>query len=232
MDSPRFRFEGTGSVTEPIRDQWPGSNTDYYAVQHWAHVGNEDWGVTWTPLDTPMAEFGGLWPGYVSGAHHGVRGPGYGHAFLRSGELRQGYMYAMISYNNFRTNFVNVHPGEYVVRYAFSSHRGDWRTGRAWQFGWNATNPPLAVWDTGIIRQAGEGNSLFVDKTLVEALSLIVVFFFPTGRWVGLDAYIWPAIRMRLVNSSPEEEVRAARIHEVIAAGVQQDSQRLLESKS
>jgi hypothetical protein len=149
VDAPCFRFEGTGSVIDPTRDQWAGSNTDYYAVQHWAHVGNDEWGVTWTPLDTPMAEFGGLWPGYVSGAHHGVRGPGYGHAFLRVGDLQRGHIYAMVSYNNFRTNFVNVHPGEYVVRYTFNSHRGDWRAGRAWQSGWDATDSPLAVWMNG-----------------------------------------------------------------------------------
>ena len=149
MENPSFRFEATGSVIEPTRDQWPGSNTDYYAVQHWADVYNDDWGVVWAPVDTPMTEFGGLWPGYVSGAHHGVRGPGYGHPFLRPGELERGHVYSLISYNNFRTNFCNVHPGEFLVRYSFASHVGDWRGGRAKEFGWNAANPPLAVWMDG-----------------------------------------------------------------------------------
>ena len=149
VDAPEFRFEASGAVIEPLRDQWPGSNTDYYAVQHWAEVFNEEWGVAWTAVDTPMAEFGGLWPGYVSGAHHGVRGPGYGHPFLRPGELDRGHIYSMVSYNNFRTNFVNVHPDEFVVRYAFSSHRGDGREGRAREFGWQVANPPLAVWMEG-----------------------------------------------------------------------------------
>jgi hypothetical protein len=145
----QFRFEATGSVIEPIRDQWPGSNTDAYAVQHWADVSDGEWGVVWTPVDTPMAEFGGLWPGYVSGAHHGVRSPGYGHPFLRPGELARGHIYALISYNNFRTNFINVHAGEYLVRYAFRAHEGDWRAGQAHRFGWNVTNPPLAIWMNG-----------------------------------------------------------------------------------
>jgi len=149
VESPQFRFEATDAVIEPTRDQWPGSNTDYYAVQHWADVFNDGWGVVWTALDTPMAEFGGLWPGYVSGAHHGVRGPGYGHPFLNPGELEQGHIYSLVSYNNFRTNFINVHPGEFLVRYSFSTHMGDWRDGRARDFGWNAANPPLPVWMRG-----------------------------------------------------------------------------------
>jgi hypothetical protein len=149
VDAPQFRFEAPGAVVEPIRDQWPGSNTDYYGVGHWVDVFTDDWGVVWTPIDAPMAELGDLWPGYVSAAHHGVRGPGYGHPFLRPGELRQGHVYSLLSYSNFRTNFVNVRPGEFLLRYAFGSHRGDWRQGRAQRFGWSAANPPLVVWMSG-----------------------------------------------------------------------------------
>ena len=149
VDDPQFRFEMANAVAEPIRDQWPGSNTDYYGIQHWADVFNEAGGVAWAAIDTPMAEFGGLWPGYVSGAHHGARGPGYGHPFLRKGELTQGHIYALVSYNNFRTNFINVHPCEYLVRYSFTSHEGDWRAGGARDFGWAVANEPLPVWMAG-----------------------------------------------------------------------------------
>jgi len=121
-----------------------------------------------------MAEFGGLWPGYVSGAHHGVRGPGYGHPFLRSGELRRGHIYALVGYNNYRTNFVNVHPGEYLVRYAFGSHPGDWRAARAWRFGWDAANPALAVWMDGPRSGTLSPRESFcqVDAPNVELLTL------------------------------------------------------------
>lgn len=146
---PSFHFEATNAVIEPAVDQWPGSNTDYYAVQHWVHVGNDSGGIIWTPLDAPMAEFGGLWPGYVSGAHHGVTGPGYGHAFLRPGDLVHGHIYSLISYNNFNTNFLNVSPGEVVLRYAFTTHQGDWRADAVRHFGWDAANPPLGVWMQG-----------------------------------------------------------------------------------
>jgi hypothetical protein len=154
VDHPRFRFEGPGSVIEPLRDQWPGSNTDSYAVQHWVDVSGDDWGVAWTPLDTPMVEFGGLWPGYVSGAHHGVRGSGYGHPFLRPGELERGHIYSLVSYHNFRTNFINVHAGEFLVRYSFRSHAGrgpagGWPESGTQRFGWGVTNVPLAVWMDG-----------------------------------------------------------------------------------
>ncbi len=149
IDDPDYRLECSGSVIRPIEDQWPGSNTDYYAVQHWVDVFNRDLGVVWSPLDSPIVEVGGLWPGYVSAAHHAVPGPGYGHPFLKAGELTKSHLYSMVSYNNFRTNFSNVQPGEFVVRHAFSSHRGDWQKSRSWLFGWDAAHPPVSVWGIG-----------------------------------------------------------------------------------
>jgi hypothetical protein len=46
VDEPKFRFEGTNSVIEPLQDQFPGSNSNYYAVQHWASVAGKDVGIT------------------------------------------------------------------------------------------------------------------------------------------------------------------------------------------
>lgn len=144
-----FRYEAADTVMEPLRDQLPGSNTDYYAVQHWAEVSSASCRVVWTPIDAPMVEFGGLWPGYVSGAHHGVTPPGYGHPFLKAGELKTAHLYSLLMYNNFRTNFVNVHAGESLFRYSFtvlSSERAD---GQVQAFGWGAADPPVAVWMKG-----------------------------------------------------------------------------------
>jgi hypothetical protein len=149
VENPHFRFEASNAVIEPIIDQLPGSNTDSYAVQHWVEVFNENRGVAWTSLDAPMTEFGGLWPGYVSGAHHGVIPSDYGHPFLKPGELSRGHLYSLAMYNNFRTNFVNVHPGEALFRYSFTTHSGDWQAARAWQSGWSAMNPPQVVWMKG-----------------------------------------------------------------------------------
>ncbi len=35
-----------------------------------------------------------------------------------------------------------------------------------------------------------EGNPLFINKNLIEALGLLVILAHPTGRWLGLDALI------------------------------------------
>ena len=146
---PKIMFEGSASVIEPTVDQVPGSNTDYYAMQHWADVSGDGYGISWCPVDTPMAEFGGLWPGYVSGAHHGVTGPGYGHPFLKPAEISKGHIYAMVMYSNFKTNFINVQPCDILCRYSFRSHKGGWRESDAVGFGRGVMNSPLGVWMRG-----------------------------------------------------------------------------------
>jgi len=150
MENPRFRFEGSCSVIEPLKDQFPGSNTDTYAVQHWVDVFNEEYGIVWTSLEAPVAEFGGLWPGYVSQAHHGVTPSGYEHEFLKPGELKKGHIYSYVMNNNFRTNFQPVQIADVLFRYSIASHRGDWKEGKAGKFGWGAANPLIPVCMEGL----------------------------------------------------------------------------------
>lgn len=146
LQRPQFRFEASNSVIEPIRDQLPGSNTDAYALQHWADVCDETGGVTWTSLDAPVMELGGLWPGYVSEAHHCVTPPGFGHDFLRDpAQLDRGHIYSYVFANNFRVNFQPVQLADVLFRYSITTHSGDWRAGRAGRFGWQAMMPLMAV---------------------------------------------------------------------------------------
>ena len=35
-----------------------------------------------------------------------------------------------------------------------------------------------------------EGNPLFINKNLIEALALLALAAHPTGRWLGLDALV------------------------------------------
>ena len=45
--------------------------------------------------------------------------------------------------------------------------------------------PPLA--SEGFTVMSSEGAELYVNKTLLEALALLLLLSFPTGRMVGLD---------------------------------------------
>ncbi len=145
VDEPKFRFEGSNSVIEPFKDQFPGSNTNYYAVQHWASVSSKDLGITLSPVESHLLEFGGLWSCYVSQAHHGVTAPDFGQPFVRAEQLTKGHMYSFILTSNFRTNFQPVQQSDLLFRYSLTSHQGPQANSVHRDLGWSAHNPLTAV---------------------------------------------------------------------------------------
>jgi alpha-mannosidase len=145
VDGPKFRFEGSNSVIEPLKDQFPGSNSNYYAVQHWASVSNDSIGITLSPVESHLLEFGGLWPCYVSPAHHGVTPPDFGQPFVKAQQLRKGSMYAFVLDSNFRTNFQPVQQADILFRYSLTSHAGPQTNSTQRDFGWSAHNPLMGV---------------------------------------------------------------------------------------
>jgi len=140
MNNPDFRFEGSNSVIKPFHDQFPGSNTNYYTVQHWADVSNGEFGITLSPVESHLLEFGGLWPNYCSQAHHGIDPPGYGADFVTPEQVTRGYMYAFVMSSNFRTNFQPVQQSEILFHYSLTTHEGNWQQGECTHFGWSVAN--------------------------------------------------------------------------------------------
>jgi alpha-mannosidase len=145
VDRPEFCYEGTDSVIKPLKDQFPGSNSNYYAVQHWADVSDGRMGVTLAAIESHLMEFGGLWPCYVSQAHHGLTPPAFGQPFAKAEQMKQGHIYAFVMDSNFRTNFQPVQQGDMLFRYSLTSHEGDWKRGGCRNFGWSFSNPLVAV---------------------------------------------------------------------------------------
>ena len=160
MEKPSFRFEGSNSVIEPLSDQFPGSNTNYYAVQHWADVGDKEMGITLSAIESHLLEFGGLWPCFVSQACHGVAPPDFGRAFVKADEVTKGYIYSYVMDTNFRTNFQPVQQDDMLFRYSITTHKGDWKEGRARDFGWAIANPLIPVCVNGNRKGVGPKGSL------------------------------------------------------------------------
>lgn len=172
--NPDFRFEGSNSVIKPLRDQFPGSNSNYYAVQHWADVSDGKVGVTLSCIDSHLLEFGGLWPCYVSQAHHGVTPPGFGSEFVKQSQLTKGYMYSFVLDSNFRTNFQPVQQGDMLFRYSITTHEKGWKEGRCRDFGWAICNPLIPVHVNGKKKGTLNNKMSFcqVDKPNVFLLTL------------------------------------------------------------
>jgi hypothetical protein len=105
---------GWGSV-RPEEDQIPGANRDFFSVQKSVDVSNDDFGVTWTPLDVPLAEIGEMTD--ESPNRSGTRS--WRRAIDPTGLI---YSYALNNY--WHTNFKADQEGPVRMDYAVEPHSG------------------------------------------------------------------------------------------------------------
>jgi hypothetical protein len=142
---PRFRYEGSLSQMDPVRDYFPGSFMDAVAVQSWVKMTDESHSILWSSLDAPIAGLSRLWPGYVSPAHRcvldasGIRSP------QREVDLNKGWIYSQLFNNNFGTNFSVSQNGEALFRYVITSEAVDVSDAEATRFGWQVMEPLIPM---------------------------------------------------------------------------------------
>jgi hypothetical protein len=145
VDTPQFTLEGGNSVIRPFADQLPGSNTNYYSVQHWANAFDGQTSITLSPIDSHLVEFGGMHPFHTSPAHRNVEPRDFKKGFVDPETITTGHMYSFVLASNFCTNFRSSQQGDLLFRYSMTSHEGDWTTGRPREFGWGVGNPLTAA---------------------------------------------------------------------------------------
>ena len=174
FNEPQFRYEGSLSIIEPLVDQFPGSNSEYHAVQHWANVSDGNAGVTLASMDAPMMQFGGNWELYISQAHHGFTPPGFDHPFHTKEDVTKGHIYSFVLLNNYTTNFSPTQNGEVLFRYAITSHKGEWDACRATDFGYEASLPLVCTYLRGAHQGDLPNSSSFarIEPTNVLLLAL------------------------------------------------------------
>jgi len=125
----KFRLELLGSVVDPERDLQDFGNRDCFAVQHWVDVSNGKRGITWCPLETTITSLGDFrlfrWdPAYVP---------------------ENTRIYSNVFNNGWSTNFQEWQGGDFRSRYRFRPHRGDFVKGAAPRFGWETSQPLIAL---------------------------------------------------------------------------------------
>ncbi len=229
MEPPNFRFEGSNSVIEPLVDQFPGSNSDYYTMQNWADVSDGEVGVTFSSIEAHLVEFGGLWPGYVSQAHHGVTPPYFEHEFLKPGDITKGHIYSYVINSNFRTNFQPTQQGDMLFRYSIATHEGDWKEGQARNFGWAISNPLIPIRMDGrregrlkksmSFCQVDKPNVLILTSKRAEDGDGIIVRLIETG---GEDTTVTVTLPFLTINTTHQtnlveenEKILPAQKHSV-----------------
>lgn len=108
LPDPTATIDVGGQAVEPGRDQLEGTVYDYYTVQRWSDLSNEDRGMTiGCPLN-PMVQFGDF--------HFG----GDQNKF----DLERALFLGWVTNNYWDTNFRAHQPGKVSARYHLTPHRG------------------------------------------------------------------------------------------------------------
>ncbi|MHC4100670.1 MAG: polysaccharide lyase family protein [Planctomycetota bacterium] len=125
------RLDVAWGMVRPELDQLPGACRNYYTVQRWADVSNDDHGVTLATIDAPLVEIGAIRADPIA--------VGWVERLEPSTTL---YSYVMNNY--WETNYLAGQEGPTTFRYALRPH-GPFDAAAAWRFGVERSQPLIPV---------------------------------------------------------------------------------------
>ena len=140
----KFHHEVPGCVEEPVKDLFQGACTAYYSVRHFSDVSNQSYGVTVSAPESSLVEYGRprSCPNPICRL---IAGDPVGSYEMQMTPPANSRMYLYLMNNMFDTNIPLSQAGPARFTWSLRSHAGDWREGRADQFGWETMNPLVAT---------------------------------------------------------------------------------------
>ncbi len=125
-----YKIDVPGAVMQPDLDQIPGSCRDNYVPRHWVSISRQDYGVMWSSADAPLIELGGI--------HTDKFLPWL---TMEDNWLTRGWLYSFLMGNHWVVDVPIAQGGDYLFRYAVSTHGPDWTYNDAHHFGWSFMSP-------------------------------------------------------------------------------------------
>jgi hypothetical protein len=132
-----MRMDVPWGVVRPELDQIPGACKNWFTVQRWVDISNDDCGVTWTTPDAPLVEVGGLTANLVGS----LADP---RAWLERVEPSQT-VYSWAMNNHWHTNYRAEQEGPTVFRYLIWPHDGPCSPHLAARLGVETSQPLLVM---------------------------------------------------------------------------------------
>ena len=108
------RMDVGWAEVRPEVDQIPASCKNWFSVQRWLDISNERFGVTWSPIDAPLVELGGLTANLL-GSQTDYR------VWIQHLAPTQTF-YSWVMNNHWHTNYRAEQEGPTVFRFALQAH--------------------------------------------------------------------------------------------------------------
>ena len=153
------RFDVGWAAVRPELDQIPAACKNWFSVQRWVDISNDKFGVTWSPVDAPLVELGGITANLIGSQND----PSVWMQHLTPSQT----IYSWVMNNHWHTNYRAEQEGSTVFRYAIRPHKR-FVPDEAARFGVACSQPLIAVPASGLV--PGKPRlALSSDKVLVTA---------------------------------------------------------------
>ena len=134
------RMDVGWACVRPELDQIPASCKNWFSVQRWVDISNDRFGVTWSPIDAPLVEVGGITANLV-GSQTDWR------VWRQHVEPSQT-IYSWVMNNHWHTNYRADQEGPTVFRFVIRPHKA-FAAEAAAQFGASCSQPLIALAASG-----------------------------------------------------------------------------------
>jgi len=136
VPNPALRINIPWAVIQPEKDQLAGACKNWFSVERWVDLSNERLGVTWSTVEAPLLEIGGL----TANLPRSQPNP---KAYMSRVEASPT-IYSWVMNNHWHTNYRADQEGETVFRFAMRPHAAYDQTAAA-RFGVESTEPLIAA---------------------------------------------------------------------------------------
>ncbi|MHC4070758.1 MAG: discoidin domain-containing protein [Planctomycetota bacterium] len=197
------RIDVPWAVVQVDKDQIHGANRNFYCVQRWVDLSNEDYGVTWVTVDAPMLQYDPI----------KIALP-FGGQYWRKRFKPGAHIYSWAMNNHWECNYKAYQKGEITFRYVLWPHARGYDSVRAQRFGRGVCQPLLVV-------QADPEKPVTEPLLKLEGEGVVVTSIRPSrdGK----------ALMVRLFNTADSE--RQVKLHWNRPVGVTWLSNPMEETK-
>jgi len=178
-------------VIEPEKDQLAGACKNWFCVERWVDISNQKLGVTWSTIEAPLVEVGGL----TANLPRSQPNP---KAYL-SKIVASPTLYSWVMNNHWHTNYRADQEGETVFRYAIRPH-GEYDQVAAAHFGIESTEPLLAApgagpAPAGSLVEISSGPILITSLTPSADGQALLVRLYNTGQSAARASLKWNGVK-------------------------------------
>lgn len=168
------------AVVRAEADQMPGACKNWFTVQRWIDISNDEYGATWATPDAPLAQVGGITANILGAANDPT--------LWRDKVEPTQEIYSWAMNNHWHTNYRADQEGPTVFRYSIAPH-GKFSSDEAARFGTSLTQPLIAIAVQGAppygeppVRVDSSGVLVTALKPSDDGKALIVRLFGASGK--------------------------------------------------